>query len=129
LTNLIQNFEDHGQGVAHNGGLRVLALIVGYPHDHVRRVDQRFLVEGRSNFAGDLEVDLVGDGLVGQVVLAGHREAEVAGGDDPVVMLDDDVIGVTSCSLPPDAKEIKLFSSSPGQSKLEYFRVELFIWF
>ena len=58
-ANLVNNFEDHAQRVSNNGGLRVLALIIGNPHDHVRRVNQRLLVQRGSNLTGDLEIDLV----------------------------------------------------------------------
>lgn len=117
-TNLIQDFEDHAERISNDGGLGVLALVVGNPHDHVRGVHQGLLVEGRSDLAGDLEVNLVGHRLVGQVVLAGHREAEVAGRDDPVVVLDDDIIGIAAGSLPLDAAVEVVVAEGDGELEL-----------
>lgn len=120
-ANLVNNFEDHAQRVSNNGGLRVLALIIGNPHDHVRRVNQRLLVQRGSNLTGDLEIDLVWDGLVGQVILAGDGEAEIAWGDNPVVMLDDDVIGVAAGSFPPDAAVNVIVAESDGEFELAVY--------
>lgn len=41
------------------------------------------------------QVHLVGDALVGQVVLTGHSQPQVGAGDDFIVVLDDHVVDVT----------------------------------
>ncbi len=115
---LVQDLENHVKLISHNGRLRVLALVVGHAHDYIRWVDQRLFVQRGSDFAGDLEVHLVGDGLVGQVVLAGDGQAKITGGNDAVVVLDDDVVGVATGRLPLDSAVDVVVAEGDGELEL-----------
>ena len=86
---LVDDLEDHGERVADDGRLGVVAAGVLHAHDHVGRVHGGLLVEGGGDLARDGEVDGVGDGLVGQVVGAGQAEAQVVRGHDAVVVLEE----------------------------------------
>lgn len=91
----VEDLEPERQRVAHlRGGLDVLAGSVRDLHRHVRRVHDHLLGHGSLDIALDAEVDLIGDGLVGEVILAGNGEPQIRAGDDGVVVLDDDIVEV-----------------------------------
>lgn len=96
----VENFKFERQRISYLGGrLDVAAAAVGDLHGHVGRVDDYLLADGRPHVSLDAEVDLVRDGLVGEVVLAGDGQAQVGAGDDGVVVLDDDVVEVFAEAL------------------------------
>jgi hypothetical protein len=93
---LVHDLETEGQRITHlGGGHDIAAAAVGDLHGHVGRVHGHLLGKGGLDVPVDSQVDLVGHALVGQVVLAGHGQAEVGAGDDLVVVLDDDVVDVS----------------------------------
>jgi len=96
----VEYFEPQGQRVADLGGrLHVRALPVRDLHGHVRRVHDHLFRHGRFQIALHAQVHLVRHRLVGQVVLARDRHAQVGTSDDGVVVLDDHVVHVPAQAL------------------------------
>ena len=90
LAGVVQHVTLHGLVLGaelHHGALHILPVVVRDPYLHVEAVHPVLLEERGSDLAGYLEVHLVGDALVGEVVLAAQLEAEVGGGDDAIVVL------------------------------------------
>ena len=86
--------------ISDHSGLYVCPGGILYPHEHVGRIHDCLLVQCRADLSRDGQVHRVGHGLVGQVVLAGQRQAQIGRGDDAVVMLDDDLVGVGPGTVP-----------------------------
>ena len=95
----VDDLEAEVESVAHLGRLHVDAIFGGDAHDDVGSLHHGLLAQDGDDVAGDLEVHLVGHALVSQVVLAMDGQAEIGAGDDAVVVLEDDVIGVAARSV------------------------------
>lgn len=96
----VEYFEPQGQRIADLGRrFHVRALPVRDLHGHVRRVHHDFLRHGRFQVTLDAQVDLVRYRLVGQIVLARDRHAQVGTRDYRVVVLYNDVVHVSAQPL------------------------------
>lgn len=99
----IENLEFEGKRIADlRGWYAVVAVTVGYLHSYIGRIDDNFLGQGGRYVAVNTEINLVRDGLVGQVVLASDRQSQIRARHYRVMMLDNNVVQVTSKALLSD---------------------------
>jgi hypothetical protein len=90
------------QGISHLCRIDILAAALGDLHHDVGGLHHGLLEHAGLDLALDGQVKVVDDGPVGEIVLAVEGQSQVGAGDDGVVMLDDDLVGVDPLGLPLD---------------------------
>ena len=95
-TVLVDDFEAQVESVAYLSRHHVHAVFGSDAHDDVGRIDDGLLAQHRRDVPADFQVDLIGHALVAQIVLTVNGETQIGAGDDAVVVLQDDVVGVAT---------------------------------